>query len=137
MLTHPTLRLLTRLGLTGMAVAFTSLADNEEVQGLAHAEWLALLLDQEATWRNNRRLTLRLRKAKLRHHAVPEDIDYRAPVASTAACSTCCSRETGSKTMRIAPLSGQPASGKAGLAVRSATRPAGTTTLCFTPGYRA
>ncbi|MGY3387498.1 DNA replication protein DnaC [Bradyrhizobium sp. USDA 3311] len=79
MLTHPTLDLLTRLGLTGMAAAFTSLADNEEVQGLAHAEWLALLLDHEATWRNNRRLTLRLRKARLRHHAVPEDIDYRAP----------------------------------------------------------
>ncbi|MGY3621822.1 DNA replication protein DnaC [Bradyrhizobium sp. USDA 10063] len=56
----------------------TSLADNEEAHGLAHAEWLALLLDHEATWRNNRRLALRLRKAKLRHHAVPEDIDYRA-----------------------------------------------------------
>ncbi|SCB56042.1 IstB-like ATP binding protein, partial [Bradyrhizobium shewense] len=79
MLTHPTLHLLTQLGLTGMAEAFKSLADNEEVHGLAHAEWLALLLDHEATWRNNRRLALRLRKAKLRHHAVPEDIDYRAP----------------------------------------------------------
>ncbi|WP_276519419.1 IS21-like element helper ATPase IstB [Bradyrhizobium yuanmingense] len=79
MLTHPTLHLLTRLGLTDMAEAFTSLADHEEVQGLAHAEWLALLLGHEATWRNNRRLALRLRKAKLRHHAVPEDIDYRAP----------------------------------------------------------
>ncbi|WP_083514270.1 IS21-like element helper ATPase IstB [Bradyrhizobium manausense] len=78
MLTPPTLRLLTQLGLTGMADAFTSLADNEEVHGLAHAEWLALLLDHEATWRNNRRLALRLRKANLRHHAVPEDIDYRA-----------------------------------------------------------
>ncbi len=49
MLTHPTLHLLTRLGLTGMAEAFTSLAENEEVRGLAHAEWLALLLDHEAT----------------------------------------------------------------------------------------
>ncbi|MGY4568015.1 MULTISPECIES: ATP-binding protein [Bradyrhizobium] len=60
MLTHPTLHLLTRLGLTGMAEAFTSLTDNEEAQGLAHAEWLALLLAHEATWRNNRRLALRL-----------------------------------------------------------------------------
>ncbi|MDH2356515.1 hypothetical protein QCM80_38655 [Bradyrhizobium sp. SSUT112] len=49
MLTHPTLHLLTRLGLTGMAEAVTSLTDNEEAQGLAHAEWLALLLDHEAT----------------------------------------------------------------------------------------
>ncbi len=44
----------------------------------SHAEWLALLLDHEATWRNDRRLALRLRHAKLRHHAVPEDVDYRA-----------------------------------------------------------
>ncbi|WP_143279425.1 ATP-binding protein [Bradyrhizobium ottawaense] len=79
MLTHPTLHLLTRFGLTGIAEAFPSLTDKEEVQGLAHPEWLALLLDHEATWRNNRRLALRLRKAKPCHHAVPEDIDYRAP----------------------------------------------------------
>ncbi|SCB55917.1 IstB-like ATP binding protein [Bradyrhizobium shewense] len=82
MLTHPTLHLLTRLGLTGMAEAFRLLADNEEVQGLAHAQWLASLLDDGVTWRNNRRLAplaLRLRKEKLRHHAVLEDIDYRAP----------------------------------------------------------
>lgn len=136
MLTHPTLRLLTQLGLTGMADAFTSLADNEEAHGLAHAEWLALLLDHEATWRNNRRLALRLRKAKLRHHGVPEDVDYRAARGLDRRLFDMLLKGDWIKTMRIAPLSGQPASGKAGLAVRSATRPAGTTTLYFTPGCR-
>jgi hypothetical protein len=32
-----------------MAQAFTDLAGNDEAQGLGHAEWLALLLDHEAT----------------------------------------------------------------------------------------
>ena len=78
MLKHPTLDLLNGLGLAGMAKAFADLAVNDEAQGLSHAEWLALLLDHEVTWRNDRRLALRLRHARLRHHAVPEDVDYRA-----------------------------------------------------------
>lgn len=78
MLKHPTLDLLNGLGLAGMAKAFADLAANDEIQGLSHAEWLALLLDHEATYRNDRRLALRLRHARLRHHAVPEDVDYRA-----------------------------------------------------------
>ncbi|AAB91880.1 putative transposase number 2 of insertion sequence NGRIS-36a (plasmid) [Sinorhizobium fredii NGR234] len=79
MLKHPTLNLLQQLGLAGMADAFTRLADNDESDNLSHGEWLALLLDQEATWRNNKRLALRLRNAKLHHPAVPEDIIRRAP----------------------------------------------------------
>lgn len=79
MLKHPTLDLLHELRLTGMAEAFTRLADNEDSMSISHAEWLALLLDQEATWRNNKRLALRLRNAKLHHTAVPEDIIRRAP----------------------------------------------------------
>lgn len=79
MLKHPTLNLLQQLGFAGMADAFARLADNEDGESLSHAEWLALLLDQEATWRNNKRLALRLRNAKLHHPAVPEDIIRRAP----------------------------------------------------------
>ncbi len=56
MLKHPTLDLLGQLGLPGMAQAFTDLANNDEAAGLSHAEWLALLLDYEATYRNDRRL---------------------------------------------------------------------------------
>ena len=78
MLRHPTLDQLNQLGLTGMAHAFADLDNNGDAASLNHAEWLALLLDHEATWRNDRRLALRLRHAKLRHHAVPEDVDYRA-----------------------------------------------------------
>src|SRR5262249_13805754 len=65
-------------GLVGMAHAFIELESNGDVANLSHAEWLALLLDHEVTYRNDRRLALRLRHARLRHHAVPEDVDYRA-----------------------------------------------------------
>ena len=77
MLKHPTLDLLGQLGLAGMAKAFAEMESNDDAAGLSHAEWLALLLDHEATYRNDRRLALRLRHAKLRHRAVPEDVDYR------------------------------------------------------------
>ena len=36
------------------------------VKGLAHADWLALLLDKETSWRRDKRLTARLHAAKLR-----------------------------------------------------------------------
>ena len=68
MLTHPTVDQLVKLGLAGMARAFSELQDNQSADGLGHAEWLALLLDREATERSNRQLTARLRHARLRHH---------------------------------------------------------------------
>ena len=77
MLAHPTLDRLNAMGLTGMAKAFDELAANVEADRLSHAEWLALLLDQEWSWRYDRKLGARLRFAKLRHQAAPEDIDYR------------------------------------------------------------
>jgi DNA replication protein DnaC len=77
MLKNPTLDLLGQLGLAGMAKAFAEMESNDDAASLSHAEWLALLLDHEATYRNDRRLALRLRHAKLRHRAVPEDVDYR------------------------------------------------------------
>jgi len=79
LLTHPTLDQLNRLGLQGMAKAFNDLAASDEAAGLPHADWLALLLEREFVHRQDRRLGARLRYARLRHHAVPEDIDYRAP----------------------------------------------------------
>ena len=78
MLTHPTLDQLQQLGLAGMARAFTELEANPSSVELSHAEWLALLLDREATERHDRRLRARLRYARLRHQAVVEDVDYRA-----------------------------------------------------------
>src|SRR5262245_18042184 len=80
MLTHPTLDQLRALKLAGMVAAFIELAAQEEVKDLAHAEWLALLLDREEADRNTRRFQTRLRAARLRHsQATIEDVDYRTP----------------------------------------------------------
>ena len=77
MLTHPTLDQLNQLGLLGMAGAFSDMANTDDAS-LTHAEWLALLLEREISYRHDRRLATRLRYAKLRHHAAVEDVDYRS-----------------------------------------------------------
>ena len=80
MLTHPTLDQLKALNLDGMADAFVELQNRAQAAELSHAEWLALLLDREAAYRNTRRFQTRLRTAKLRHsQAAIEDVDYRTP----------------------------------------------------------
>ena len=80
MLTHPTLDQLRALNLDGMVQAFIELEAQEEARNLAHAEWLALLLDREAADRGTRRFHTRLRAARLRHsQATVEDVDYRTP----------------------------------------------------------
>jgi DNA replication protein DnaC len=78
MLTHPTLDLLHILGLHGMAKGFIDLNAQPEARTLDHAEWLALLLEQEKTLRQQLRFERRARTAKLRHTATVEDVDYRA-----------------------------------------------------------
>ena len=78
MLQHPTLDRLDAMGFAGMAKAFTELAANAEAERLTHPEWLALLLDREWSFRHDRKLAARLRFAKLRHQAAPEDVDYRS-----------------------------------------------------------
>jgi DNA replication protein DnaC len=79
MLTHPTIDQLNRLGLFGMAKAFEEIAGSDQAAALAFPEWLALLLDREASYRHDKKLVRRLRYARLRHRAAVEDIDYRAP----------------------------------------------------------
>ena len=76
MLTHPMLDQLHQLGLSGMAQAF---ADLDASSDAATPDWLGLLIDREMTHRRDKRLAARLRYARLRHQAVVEDIDYRAP----------------------------------------------------------
>src|SRR5271167_261044 len=75
---------LAQLGLSGMAQAFAELEASSEGATLTHADWLGLLVDREVTHRRDKRLAARLRYARLRyarqrHHAVVEDVDYRAP----------------------------------------------------------
>ena len=60
-----------------MAKAFTEIGN--EADNLDKREWLGLLLDREASWRQDKRFTARLRHAKLRQQACVEDIDYRSP----------------------------------------------------------
>ena len=79
MLTHPMLDQLTQLGLAGMVQAFAKLEASGDGATLTHVDWLGLLIDRELTHRRDKRLAARLRYARLRHHAVIEDVDYRAP----------------------------------------------------------
>ena len=78
MLKHPTLDMLIELGLHGMAKGFQDLAAQPEASSLDHGEWLAILLEQEATLRQQKRFEARARAAKLRHDAQVEDVDFRA-----------------------------------------------------------
>jgi len=79
MLNHPTFDKLLALRLTGMAKALSEQMDLPESQALSFEERLGLLVDREMTARSDRRLTTRLRQAKLRLSASLEDIDYRHP----------------------------------------------------------
>ena len=79
MLNHPTAERLRGLGLAAMAEAFTELQNTPEAADLPREDWLGLLVDREATSRDNKRLAHRLRDAKLRQAAVVEDTDFRTP----------------------------------------------------------
>src|SRR5437868_1484811 len=78
-LTHPMLDQLSQLGLSGMAQAFAELDASDETATLTHADWLGLLVDRKLTHRRDKRLTARLRYARLRQQASVEDFVYRAP----------------------------------------------------------
>jgi DNA replication protein DnaC len=78
MLTHPTHSRLVELGLTGMAKALDEQQRQPDIGTLAFEERLALLVDREATERENKRLITRLRFASLRQNAVVEDIDTKS-----------------------------------------------------------
>ena len=77
MLKHPTLDKLHALKLTGMAAALADQSATPDIMELSFEERLGLLVDREMTERDNRRMSSRLRRARLRHNAVLEDLDYR------------------------------------------------------------
>ena len=79
MLAHPTLEKLHHLRLRGMAKAFAEQMKQPEAEGLSFTDRLALLIDREATERENWHLKIRLRHARLQINACVEDIDYRSP----------------------------------------------------------
>lgn len=92
-MTHPTLEKLQTLKCTGMVAALAEQMTMPDIEELTFEERLGLLVDREITARENRRLSSRLRRARLKHNAALEDIDYRQPrgldkslIQSLAAC---------------------------------------------------
>jgi hypothetical protein len=62
-----------------MVKAFVDLAAADQEKELLHADWLALLLDREVSWRKGKRRMARLRAARLRHQASLEVRKAKAP----------------------------------------------------------
>jgi hypothetical protein len=79
MLTHPTLDKLQSLRLQGMRQALEEQMHLPDIEELSFEKRFGLVVDREYTERETRRLKTRLSRAKLRHNASPEDIDYRTP----------------------------------------------------------
>lgn len=79
MLNNPTIEKLQSLKLTGMIKALEEQIRMPDLKELTFEERQGLLVDREVTERKNRKLQTRLKKAKLRLNASPEDIDYRHP----------------------------------------------------------
>ena len=77
MLNHPTLAKLQQLKCLGMATALTEQMDSADFETFTFEERLGLLVDRELTYRDDRSMSSRLRRARLRHNACLEDIDYR------------------------------------------------------------
>jgi len=77
MLNHPTLDKLHALRFIGMAKALTDQMALPDIDELSFEERLGLLVDREVTEREDRRLTTRLRQAKLKQNACIEDIDFK------------------------------------------------------------
>ena len=79
MLDEQTIAVLNSMKLFGMAQSLPQrLADPKQAE-LSHAEFAALLTQDEKMHRDNRRLTRLLKNAKLKQQAAVEDIDYRHP----------------------------------------------------------
>jgi DNA replication protein DnaC len=77
MLTQPTVEKLYALRLNGMAEAFRAQQQDPNIGQLGFEERLALLVDQQWNWKQNRALARRLANARLRSAACIEDIDFR------------------------------------------------------------
>jgi DNA replication protein DnaC len=77
MLNEQTLEKLHAMKLFGMAQAFRAQMESAPTHSLTFEERLALLIDEQWTWRENRALARRLRAAKLKEQAVVEDINYQ------------------------------------------------------------
>lgn len=90
---HQTIEKLSEMKLHTMAKAFQEQLEQPSVSGLSFEDRIAMLVDREWTSREERKLTKRLKTARLRTPATVEDIDYQHPrgldksvIRSLAAC---------------------------------------------------
>jgi len=79
MLNHPTLHKLQELKLHGFAKELEEQNRSERAGELSFEERLGLMTDREMIYRDDKRLTSRLKVAKLRLQASIEDLDYKTP----------------------------------------------------------
>ncbi|MCL6479134.1 MAG: IS21-like element helper ATPase IstB [Peptococcaceae bacterium] len=79
MLTNQTIDRLHQMKLTGMAQALADQIKNTGFNDYSFEERLGLLVEYEWTYRQNKRLAILLKQAKLRLGACMEDIDYVHP----------------------------------------------------------
>ena len=77
MLHHPTTEKLNILKLSGMSKALEEQRAQSQYNDLHFEERLGLLVDREITERENRRMIMRLRQARLSPQTCLADIDYR------------------------------------------------------------
>src|SRR4051794_1420660 len=126
MLIHPTVERLRALGLSAMADALVAMESNSDAADLPHADWLGLLIDREATARENRRLARRLQVAKLRQAASVENVDYRSPRGLDRALFQTLATSQWVREHQHLAITGPPARARVGWPARSATGRAGT-----------
>ena len=77
MLNEQTIAKMQEMKLLGMAQFFKELMGKPEHSDLTHDEFVGLLIDAEATSRENRKMQRLLRDARLKQQACLEDVDYR------------------------------------------------------------
>jgi DNA replication protein DnaC len=79
MLNQQTIEKLHAMKLHGMADAFRAQLESVDTHQLSFEERLALLVDQQWLWKENRALARRLRAAHLKERGIIEDVDYQHP----------------------------------------------------------
>jgi DNA replication protein DnaC len=79
MLREPTLEKLYDMKLNGMAQAFKEQIHHPAVNELSFDERFSLLVDQQWTWQEDRKMKRLLQNARLKINACIEDIDFKAP----------------------------------------------------------
>lgn len=78
MLSSPTIDKLKEMKLTGMVQALEDQMQQRGHEKMSFEERLGLLVDKEHLYRENRKLSARLRRARLKQDACIEDIDFSA-----------------------------------------------------------